>query len=184
MVIVVPEVSNRKPLGFCLPSSGPGNDARMTTETTTSDATIFEALRADHDKQRTLVDLLVKTHGESDGRAELFERLSAQLEAHAAAEERYFYVPLMQHDLTQEAARHSVAEHKELDDYLEQLQDYDMSGSQWIQTARVLAERLVHHLDEEEREVFPVAGKALADDEKLALAAEYTADMQRHLDED
>lgn len=156
----------------------------MTTETTeTESITIFEALREDHEKQRTLVDLLTKTHGESDGRIELFDRLRNQLEAHAAAEERYFYVPLMQHDLTQEKARHSVAEHKELDDYVEQLQDYDMSGSQWIQTAKELADRLIHHLDEEEREVFPVAGKALGDEEKMSLAVDYAHDMQRHLAE-
>ncbi|MEZ5225670.1 MAG: hemerythrin domain-containing protein [Acidimicrobiales bacterium] len=155
----------------------------MATDITT-DTTIFEAIRADHDKQRTLIDLLTKTHGESDGRIELFDRLRAQLEAHAAAEERYFYVPLMQHDLTQDAARHSVAEHKELDDFIEQLQGYDMSGSQWIQTARELADRLIHHLDEEEREVFPVAGKALSDDDKTSLATDYVDDMRRHLAED
>ncbi len=152
----------------------------MTTQT----STIFEALRADHEKQRTLVDLLTKTHGESDGRVELFDRLSAQLTAHAAAEERYFYVPLMKHDLTQDAARHSVAEHKELNDLVEQLRGYDMSGSQWLQTARELSEQLTHHLDEEEREVFPVAGKALGDAEKMQLATDYVSDMQRHLDGD
>jgi hemerythrin-like domain-containing protein len=141
--------------------------------------TIFEALRDDHEKQRTLVDLLVKTEGDSDGRRELFDRLKRELEAHAAAEERYFYAPLMDVDVTQDQARHSVAEHKELDDYVEQLEGYDMSGSQWIQTARELAERLVHHLDEEEVEVFPVAGKALTDEQKTSLATEYRDDMSR-----
>ncbi len=142
--------------------------------------TIFEAIRADHETQRTLIDLLVKTEGDSDGRNELFARLKRELTSHAAAEERYFYVPLMEVDLTQDAARHSVAEHKELDDFIEQLEGYDMAGSQWLQTARELAERLVHHLDEEEKEVFPVAGKALTDEQKNSLADEYRADMERH----
>lgn len=142
--------------------------------------TIFEALRDDHDTQRTLIDLLVKTEGDSDGRSELFTRLKRELSAHAAAEERYFYVPLMEVDLTQEHARHSVAEHKELDDFVEQLEGYDMSGSQWLQTARDLADRLLHHLDEEEKEVFPLAGKALTDEQKDSLADDYRADMERH----
>lgn len=145
--------------------------------------TIFEALREDHDTQRELIDLLVQTEGDSEGRRELFDRLQRELSAHAAAEERYFYVPLMQVDLTQESARHSVAEHKELDDFVEQLEGYDMSGSQWIQTAKELAHRLVHHLDEEEKEVFPVAGKALTDDQKTSLANDYRADMERHKNE-
>lgn len=142
--------------------------------------TIFEALRDDHDTQRTLVDLLVKTEGDSDGRNELFDKLKLELTAHAAAEERYFYVPLMEVDLTQEAARHSVAEHKELDDFVEQLEGYEMSSSQWLQTAKELADRLLHHLEEEEKEVFPVAGKALTDAQKGSLADDYRADMERH----
>jgi len=148
---------------------------------TTSNDTIFESLRADHDKQRTLIDILVETTGDSEGRNEIFDKVQRELEAHAGAEERYFYVPLMETDLTQEAARHSVAEHKELDDYVEKLRDYDMSGSQWIQTAKELRERLLHHLEEEEKEVFPVAGKALSDQEKTSLGAEYRADMDRRL---
>lgn len=144
--------------------------------------TIFEAIRDDHETQRTLVDLLIKTEGDSDGRRELFDRLKREIESHAAAEERYFYAPLMDVDVTQDQARHSVAEHKELDDFIEQLEGYDMSGSQWIQTARQLAERLIHHLDEEEIEVFPVAGKALTDDQKSSLATEYRDDMSRRKD--
>ena len=85
----------------------------------------------------------------------------------------------MEYDLTQEHARHSVAEHKEIDDFIEQLDGYDMSGPQWIQTARELADRLLHHLEEEEKEVFPVAGKALSDADKTSLAEEYRSDMDR-----
>ncbi len=141
--------------------------------------TIFDSLRDDHQKQRTLVDLVVKTTGDSDGREELWERLKRELEAHAGAEERYFYVPLMEHDLTQDKARHSVSEHKELDDFIEQLDEYEMSGSQWLQTAKELAHKLTHHLDEEEQEVFQLAGKALTDGQKESLAKEYEADMTR-----
>ena len=151
-----------------------GNGSRMT---------IFEAIRDDHDTQRTLIDLVVETEGASDGREELWAKLKVELEAHAAAEERYFYVPLMEHDVTQDAARHSVAEHKELDDFVEQLEGYDMAGPQWVQTARELRERLLHHLAEEESEVFPVAGRVIDDDEKERLAGEYTSDMERRRSE-
>lgn len=144
-----------------------------------NETTIFEALRKDHDAQRTLVDILVKTEGDSEGRNEVFTKLRRELTAHAGAEERFFYVPLMENDLTQESARHSVAEHKELDDLVEKLETYDMSGSQWVQTARDLQERLLHHLEEEELQVFPVAGRALADEDKLALAVQYDDDMER-----
>lgn len=140
--------------------------------------TIFEALRHDHDRQRDLVARLVETTGDSDDRRKLFDELKAELTAHADNEERQFYVPLMKQDLTQEKARHSVAEHKELDDYVEQLEGYDRTAPQWLETARLLRERLEHHLDEEEHEVFQLAGKVLTDQQKTDLAEAYESAMQ------
>jgi hemerythrin-like domain-containing protein len=141
--------------------------------------TIFEALRIDHDLQRDIAAKLLETQGCSDERKTIFAELASQLEAHAGAEERYFYNPLVEHDVTQGHARHSIAEHKELDDFIERLHDLDMSSPQWLTTARDLVDRLIHHLKEEEREIFPVAGKLLTDDEKITLAADYRSDMER-----
>lgn len=134
---------------------------------------IFEEIRKDHEKQRTLMDLLVKTQGDSDGRRELWSRLKEELEAHARAEERYFYNPLMNHDLTQEMARHSVHEHHEIDELIETLGETDMTAPKWLQTAEKLKEMLIHHLDEEEQEVFQQAGKALQQEEKEKLAQQF-----------
>ena len=134
---------------------------------------IFEEIRKDHEKQRTLMDLLVKTQGDSDGRRELWSRLKEELEAHARAEERYFYNPLMNHDLTQEMARHSVHEHHEIDELIETLEETDMTAPKWLQTAEKLKEMLIHHLDEEEHEVFQQAGKALQQEEKEKLAQQF-----------
>lgn len=138
---------------------------------------IFEALRKDHDTQRTLIDLVCKTSGDSEGRNELFAQLRDAVERHAKAEERFFYVPLMQHDATQERARHSVAEHQEVDELIAELADTDFSSPGWLATARKLQERLIHHLDEEEHEVFQLAGKKLSEKEKQALATRYRQTM-------
>ena len=143
---------------------------------------IFEELRKDHETQRDLIARLVETTGDSDDRDKIFEQLAKELEAHAAAEERYFYVPLMESDLTQDKARHSVAEHKELDDFVEDLEGYDRTAPAWLQTARDLEHRLTHHLDEEEQEVFQLADKALTDTQKTELASDYRHMMEEKLD--
>ncbi len=134
---------------------------------------IFEAIREDHQKQRTLVDILAKTHGDSEGRNEIFEKLKQELRVHAEVEERHFYVPLMKHDLTQDKARHSVAEHHDIDELIEELENTDMSSPHWVAVAKKLKEQVIHHLDEEEQEVFQLAGKALSENQKTALATEY-----------
>ena len=139
---------------------------------------IFQALRDDHDLQRRLIGELVETQGDSRDRIELFSRLKAELSAHADYEERHFYVPLMQDDLTQDKARHSVAEHKDLDDLIERLESYEWSAPQWLLTCRELEHQLLHHLEEEEREVFQLAGKVLSEDQKRELAQSYQSDMR------
>lgn len=135
--------------------------------------TIFEALREDHEKQRSLLTMLCETEGDSKNRRDLFGEAKGELQRHAAAEERCFYVPLMQHELTQEKSRHSVAEHHEIDEYIEELDDTDMSSSSWLVTAKKLKDQVFHHLEEEEHEVFQLAGKVLTDKDKSGLARDY-----------
>lgn len=138
---------------------------------------IFEALRSDHDIQRQLVSILVETEGDSDERRDAFAKLKTELTAHAIHEERHFYVPLMVDDLTQEKSRHSIAEHKEIDELVKKLESYEPNASQWLITAKELKHVVTHHLDEEEHEVFQLAGKALTEDQKASLARDYEQGM-------
>ena len=46
-----------------------------------------------------LADHLIQTQGDSPERASLFTELKRELSAHASAEERFFYVPLIAHDM-------------------------------------------------------------------------------------
>ncbi len=132
--------------------------------------TIYERLRADHDKQRRLIDLVSKTTGDSAGRRELFDRLRAEALAHAAVEERVLYSTLLAQELTRDKAGHSVAEHHEAEDIFGELVEMDMASSGWLNRFHTLAEKLLHHMKEEEREVFQMAGKALsrAQEEQMA----------------
>jgi len=134
---------------------------------------IFEALREDHDLQRQLVDQLIETKGDSKERDQLFQRVKVELKSHATAEERCFYVPLMAHDMTQEKSRHSIAEHHEMDEMIEKLEETDYSSPAWLVEAKNLQHRVHHHLDEEEQEVFQLGGRVLDDKQKDDLAVDY-----------
>ena len=141
--------------------------------------TIFEALRSDHERQRELLDRLEKTEGASDARSALFAELKVELAEHAAAEEKHFYAHLMRVDMAIDKARHSVAEHKELDDRVEELEQIDHSNPQWLINLKELKHRVLHHLEEEEREVFQLAGKALDEQQKTELATAYRSEMEQ-----
>jgi hypothetical protein len=145
---------------------------------------IFEDLRADHMIMRDLADKLLATHGDSESRTLLYGALKQEMMAHEKAEERCFYVPLIEHDLTQEMARHSIAEHHELDEYLEDLDALSFSSPAWLKLATHMVERLRHHMKEEEHEIFQLAGKALPEKAKVSLAREYRNLMAEERDWD
>ncbi|APS40092.1 MULTISPECIES: hemerythrin domain-containing protein [Salegentibacter] len=140
---------------------------------------IFEALRQEHEIQRDLVAKLVETHGDTEERKKIFEQLKHELKIHADAEERHFYIPLIKKDLTQEKARHSVAEHHEMDELIEELEDTEMDASNWLKIAKELEHKVTHHLDEEEQEVFQMAGKALTEKQKTSLAEDYNKEIKK-----
>lgn len=141
---------------------------------------IFEALRNDHDIQRKLLKKLVETSGDSKLRDTIFKSLKNELETHANGEERYFYKPLIDSDRTQEKARHSIAEHHEIDELIEKLEETDYDSSAWLKIAKDLQEKVEHHLDEEEQEVFQMAGKVLSENNKGELANGYEKYMEEN----
>ena len=138
---------------------------------------IFEALRHSHDTQREMADNLILTQGDSPDRALLFKELKRELAAHAAAEERFFYVPLIAHDMTQEPSRHGIAEHHEMDELVETLEKTDASSPAWLAAAKALHHKIHHHLKDEEQGVFQLAGKVLSELDKLSLAKGYEGEF-------
>ena len=147
---------------------------------------IFEALRESHDVQRELAEKLIKTSGDTPERRELFDQLKNELFAHAVAEDRYFYIPLMMTDSGLNITRHALAEHHEMDELLEQLTETEFSNSGWLAIAKKLSETVHHHLKEEEQGFFQQAGKILEDKEKEFLAKKYLKEYKKYksLDKD
>jgi len=138
---------------------------------------IFEAIRKDHDIQRGLCDTIVNTSGETKDRKNAWEALKKELKVHADAEERYFYVPLIKEDMTQEHARHGVAEHHEMDELIAKIDDSDMDSSAWLTYAKQLREKVYHHLKDEEHTFFQLAGKVLTEKQKTELENDYRKHM-------
>ena len=141
---------------------------------------IFEAIRRDHDIQRDLLDKLVDTSGDSKTRSNLFKELKKELTIHANAEERHYYKPLIPSDMMQDHARHGIAEHHEIDELIEQLEDTAMDSSGWLKIAKNLKEKVEHHLEDEEHSFFQLSGKVLTEKQKNDLANKYNAYMREH----
>ena len=141
---------------------------------------IFEALRQSHEIQRDLARQLTQTSGDSPERRAVFEQLKNELFAHAVAEDRYFYIPLMMTDAGLNITRHALAEHHQMDELLEQLTETEMSNTGWLAIAKQLSDKVHHHLKEEEHGFFQQAGKILSEQQKQSLAKQYLAEYEKY----
>lgn len=146
-----------------------------------SDATatsLYDELRASHEVQRALCRSLTAARtGES--RRDAFAALAVELAAHAAAEERFLYVPMLMDDAGLSTSRHALAEHHEAEEMVEALRALDPSDPAWVPAARELAQAVRHHLQEEERGFFQLSGRILTDRQKATLAGRYRRDYER-----
>lgn len=124
---------------------------------------ILDKILEDHETQRSLMKQIGETQGDTQQRRALFEQFSEEFRAHAAAEEHAFYAPLMKDTSSTDQSRHSVAEHQEALELLEELEELDMSSPQWLKTFKKLVDDNDHHMEEEEQDVFPLANSVLGE---------------------
>ena len=126
---------------------------------------IYDAIKQDHDEHRELLNAIAETSGESDTRREKWDAFYHDVKSHAAAEEETFYSKLISKTWGQDAARHSVHEHQQLDDLMEELNDMDMSSGGWLTKFKTLKHDYEHHMDEEEDDVFTRAKEVIPAEE-------------------
>lgn len=141
--------------------------------------TIYDALHESHERQRKLCRALLRTKPNTQEREGTFTDLRIELAAHAAAEERFLYAPMLMDDAGLWSARHALHEHHEIDELVEDLQVRDKTGAGWMAKARALSKEVHHHLKEEESKFFQVSGKVLGKTQKEALARQYRKDYVR-----
>ena len=142
---------------------------------------IYQRLKQDHDKQRELAGKITDTEGNSEERRRLWKEFKPEAEAHAAAEEQTFYATLIEKPDGQEKARHSISEHKEAADLIEELSKLGMGSGGWIQKFKKLKEELEHHMKEEEDEVFQRAKKLIDQREAKRLAETFEERKRQQL---
>lgn len=137
-----------------------------------ADARIFADLKKDHDKHRKLIERMDAAKGKKDKGAleQLFIEFRTEVSAHAAAEEESLYATMLAKPDLREEAQHSVSEHKELDDYMEDMAEHEVGSAKWNEIYAQLKKRYLHHIEEEEDEMFPEASEGLTNAEEKRLA--------------
>lgn len=133
--------------------------------------TIFDDLKADHARHREMLAAIADAKGDKTSRAKLFEEFRVDVSAHAAAEEQSLYATMLSNPDLQEDARHSVSEHKEIDDMIVALCKLEVDGEAWRRKFTEMRTEYDHHITEEEEEMFPAAAEEMSKAKATELGA-------------
>jgi hemerythrin superfamily protein len=133
-------------------------------------ANILKQLSDEHDEVAKLLDTLTEEDGD---RAACFEELFRKLMAHSRAEEEEFYSHVRTLDegiasLIEDAFQ----EHQEVEKLLEQLK-VTSDSDKFASLLEDLSERVEHHIEEEEGELFPLIEQHLSEEELADLNRRY-----------
>lgn len=131
------------------------------TDTRVAAKTPMQILKQDHRTVKELFSEFEKlADGSRDEKERLFQEINEELTIHAEIEERLFYpaVREVKTDEAQDVVSEAVEEHRIVKTLLEELSDMD-PGPQFDAKMKVLRENVVHHAEEEEKEMFPQAKK-------------------------
>lgn len=138
--------------------------------------TIFDDLRASHEVQRSLARRMTHGRAAAERRRAAFLALARELDAHATAEERHLYVPLLLDDAGLKVSRHALADHHKAEALVEQLRGVDPTTDEFKSLSKQLADEVRDHLDEEEHGTFQLAGKLLTKTDQKRLATAYRSE--------
>jgi len=130
----------------------------------------IEQLMADHKNVKKLFkefDKIKEEEGAEDERAELAHQICSELTIHTQLEEEIFYPAcreaIKETDLLDEAK----VEHASAKELIAQIESMQPDDELFNAKVTVLGEYVNHHVEEEEKELFPQAKKAKLDTQSL-----------------
>lgn len=132
---------------------------------------IFAKIKRDHDEARDMMDQIIKTPNAKE-RMALFEALKVAILSHAKSEEKTFYNAIKDIEEWGEEVPHFKHEHKDAEKLFGEIEQCDPNDTLWWEKFGELRKALTHHMEEEEKEVFPDIKKEFESSEAKELGAE------------
>jgi len=121
----------------------------------------IQLLKDDHQK----VEKIFSSMERKENRQRLFPELDRELTVHATIEEQIFYPAAREAEPTRDLVLESIEEHKQIKMVLADLEQTDKTTDEWGAALKVLKEDVMHHVGEEEDELFPKVRKILSKDQ-------------------
>jgi hemerythrin superfamily protein len=131
----------------------------------------IELLMDDHKKVKKLFkefEKLAKAE-DVDGKVEIANQICEELTVHTTIEEEIFYPAAREAIGEEDMMNEAIVEHASAKDLIAQIQEMSGDDEMYDAKVKVLSEYIDHHVEEEEKEMFPKAKKAKMDLEGLGV---------------
>ena len=125
-----------------------------------------ELLHEDHETVDRLLEELITGNTGSKNRAEMASEVVRELSIHAAIEEQLLY-PLVRKTFSahEPEVMEDLEEHHVVKVLASEIEGLDADDPRLVAKAKVLAENVRHHVEEEESQLFPLLEQELTTDE-------------------
>jgi hemerythrin superfamily protein len=137
----------------------------------------LELLKQDHRKVEGLFRQIEATE-DSNQHERLFQQLKTELEIHTHIEETILYPALKKHAELRDLVLEAEEEHKQVKTLLREIERLKDGSERFDAKLKVMQENIEHHVEEEERELFPQLKQFYSNTELGQLGAELAAAQQ------
>lgn len=134
--------------------------------------TILQLIDTDHREIEQIFDDIEEVD-DADQLYELFNQLYKETNLHSQAEELVFYPALREYEDTEDIIEEAESEHEEAEVILEQMKALSPDSEEFVEKIGELREAIMHHLEEEEDEVFAIARDCMDDAQLIQLGQEF-----------
>ncbi|NBO19489.1 MAG: hypothetical protein EBV03_09760 [Proteobacteria bacterium] len=135
---------------------------------------IYSLIKKDHDEAREIMEEIMAAKDNPDECEQLIEELKVAILAHAKSEEKIFYSALKEtgeEELVEEVP-HFIKEHKEVEQMFEEIGELEATDPLWWERFGAIRQALMHHMEEEEQDVFKEAKQEIKAEEAKELGME------------
>ena len=124
----------------------------------------LELLKEDHQKVKKLFEETTKTSDRSRQK-ELFDKIDSELEIHSHIEETVFYPTIEEQEELKDMVAEALEEHQQAKMLLNELEGLGADNHDFGSKLQQLMEAVEHHVEEEEKEMFPKIREVFDEDE-------------------
>lgn len=125
---------------------------------------IFELLHKEHIEIKQMLKQMLESEDQNK-RKNVLLTFHKNILAHMKAEENAFYPNLLEEPETKKLALQAYEEHRVAKTLLKELVKPKVTDDEWSAKLQVLTEILMHHIEEEEDEIFKKTDELFQDDE-------------------